>query len=176
MGTNFPLITNRWLPSIDPSVPSSAIINWKTCSGLLCIILQISWKLTHKVFFVPTIDSNKKYCVKLCLTYKFSENINTFHELGRFHRILPFFSVLRIVLVQKIHSSLQKFLVWISGWVYFDKGSRNNSIWRYCLWIASFRGGSSIYTFCVTRIIIRLKIRIQIGITFWGTCRNEREI
>ena len=33
----------RWLPSMDPSVPSSAMKNWKTCSVLRRIILQISW-------------------------------------------------------------------------------------------------------------------------------------
>ena len=54
LGTYLPRITSRCVPSIEPSVPSSAMKNWNTCSGLRCIIEQISEKLTHSVFFVPT--------------------------------------------------------------------------------------------------------------------------
>lgn len=51
------LSTYLLLPSIDPSVPSSAIMNWNTWSALLRIIAQISWKFTHRVFFVPTTSN-----------------------------------------------------------------------------------------------------------------------
>ncbi len=51
------LSTYLLLPSMDPSVPSSAIMNWNTWSALLRIIAQISWKFTHRVFFVPTISN-----------------------------------------------------------------------------------------------------------------------
>ena len=62
LGTNFPRMTKRWLPSIEPSVPNSAIMNWNRWSGLRRMVLQISEKLTHSVFFVPTgrrLDRNK---------------------------------------------------------------------------------------------------------------------
>jgi len=51
------LSTYLLLPSMDPSVPSSAIMNWNTWSALLRIIAQISWKFTHRVFFVPTTSN-----------------------------------------------------------------------------------------------------------------------
>ena len=60
LGTNFPRITRRLLPSIEPSVPSSAIMNWNTWSELRPIVVQISWKFTHRVFFVPTKIRKKK--------------------------------------------------------------------------------------------------------------------
>ena len=54
LGMYLPLITRRPVPSMEPSVPSSAMKNWKRCSGLRFIILQISAKFTQSVFLVPT--------------------------------------------------------------------------------------------------------------------------
>ena len=42
LGTNRPRITRRLLPSMEPSVPSSAIMNWYTWSGERRIFEQIS--------------------------------------------------------------------------------------------------------------------------------------
>ncbi len=117
LGTNFPLITNLWFPSIEPSVPSSAIINWKTCSALLLIILHISWKLTHRVFFVPTIIDTQMIFIKS--QFARSKKSHTLHKLRRFHRVFPLFRVFRVVLMQEVHGSLQQFIVRISGRVHF---------------------------------------------------------
>ena len=51
---NRPLITNRPEPSTEPVVPISANMNWITCSGGLCIRLQISETLAKMVFLLPS--------------------------------------------------------------------------------------------------------------------------
>ena len=38
-----PRMTRRWLPSMEPSVPSSAMKKWNTCSGGRRNDLQMSW-------------------------------------------------------------------------------------------------------------------------------------
>ena len=47
-------MTKRPDPSTDPVVPISANINWMTCSGCLCMRLQISGILAKIVFLFPS--------------------------------------------------------------------------------------------------------------------------
>src|SRR3546814_1779024 len=44
-----------------------AIMNWNTCSGFLCIVLQFSWKFAQRVFLVPTRMScgGFMFCLRL---------------------------------------------------------------------------------------------------------------